>query len=341
VTLGFETILPFLRSIEHLIRDDSVSEIMVNGSSSVFIERTGVLEEVPDLTLTEKSLMVAVKNIARRGGITVATRLPSGSLESRIGFDSEISSPRRSIHGVTLTIRKFNSRHFTVVGSMPDSLSASEYILDNFKPSDRIAVLLRSRSTAEVVQRIASAEKIAGRDFQEWLTDRNQAGFDIYVGMNSLKDGAHSRTKRDIHEIRHVYLDLDYRGSEALKAIQNSDEIPKLNFVLDTSPGKHQVVWKVESVAPQEAEDLQQQMAHEFGADGAATDTSRVLRLPGFTNRKYGDECAVRVTKHSDKTYSLRDFKIASGPAKSERIPEQTPSRSSSRQETPTQSERD
>lgn len=224
---------------------------------------------------------------------------------------------------------------------MPDFLSASEYILDNFKPSDRIAVLLRNRSTGEVVQRIASAEKIAGRDFQEWLTDRNQAGFDIYVGMNSLKDGAHSRTKPDIHEIRHVYLDLDYRGSEALKAIQNSDEVPKPNFVLDTSPGKHQVVWKVEGVAPQEAEDLQQQMAHEFGADGAATDTSRVLRLPGFTNRKYGDECAVRATKHSDKTYSLRDFKIASGPAKGEQIPEQTPSRSGSRRETLTQSEHD
>jgi pilus assembly protein CpaF len=66
MTLGFETILPFLRPIEHLIRDDSVSEIMVNGSNHVFIERAGVLEEIPDLTLNEKSLMVAVKNIARR-----------------------------------------------------------------------------------------------------------------------------------------------------------------------------------------------------------------------------------------------------------------------------------
>ena len=224
---------------------------------------------------------------------------------------------------------------------MPDSLTASEYILDNFKLSDRIAVLLRNRSTAEVVQRIASAEKIAARDFQEWLTERNQAGFDIYVGMNTLEDGAHSRTKRDIHEIRHVYLDLDHRGSEALKTIQNSEEVPKPNFVLDTSPGKHQVVWKVEGVTPQEAEDLQQQMAHEFGADVAATDASRVLRLPRFANRKYGDECTVRVTKHSDKTYNLRDFKISSGPAKGERIPEQAPSRSGSRRETPTQSERD
>jgi hypothetical protein len=224
---------------------------------------------------------------------------------------------------------------------MPDSLSASEYILDNFDLSDRIAVLLRNRSTGEVVQRIASAEKIASRDFQEWLTERNQAGFDIYVGMNTLKDGAYSRTKRDIHEVRHVYLDLDYRGPEALKGIQNSDEVPKPNFVLDTSPGKHQVVWKVEGVTPQEVEDLQQRMAHEFGADIAATDVSRVLRLPGFANRKYGHECVVQVTKHSDKTYNLRDFKIASGPAKGDRIPEQSSPRLGGRRETLTQSERD
>jgi RepB DNA-primase N-terminal domain len=224
---------------------------------------------------------------------------------------------------------------------MPDSLSASEYVLDNFKLSDRIAVLLRNRTTEEVIQRIASAEKIAAPDFQQLLRQRNQAGFDIYIGMNTLKEGACSRTKRDIHEIRHVYLDVDYRGPEAVKAIHNSDEVPKPNFVLDTSPGKHQVVWKVEGVTPQEAEDLQQRMAHEFGADIAATDVSRVLRLPGFGNRKYGADCTVRVTKHSDKTYNLRDFKLASGPAKDDRNPEQGSPRLRGSRETITQSERD
>lgn len=224
---------------------------------------------------------------------------------------------------------------------MQDSLTASEYILDNFTPSDRLAVLLRNRSTEEVIQRIASAEKIAAPDFQQWLKERNQAGFDIYMGMNTLKDEAYSRTKRDIHEIKHVYLDLDYRGSDSLKAIQGSDEVPKPNFVLDTSPGKHQVIWKIEGATPHEAEELQQRMAHEFGADIAATDVSRVLRLPGFANRKYEAECLVRVTKHSDKTYSLRDFKLPAGPAKNERLPEQSPSRLGGPRETLTQSERD
>lgn len=224
---------------------------------------------------------------------------------------------------------------------MTDSLSVSEYILDNFKPSDRLAVLLRNRKTEEVIQRIALAEKIAAPDFQQWLKERNRTGYDIYIGMNTLKDGAYSRTKRDIQEIRHVYLDLDFRGTETLKAIQNSADVPKPNFVLDTSPDKHQVVWKVEGATPQEAEDLQQRMAHEFGADVAATDASRVLRLPGFANRKYDAECPVLVTKHSDKTYNLRDFKIASGPTKGDRNAERRPPRLGGTRETLTQSERD
>src|SRR5258706_452405 len=114
MTLGFETILPFLRPIEHLIRDASVSEIMVNGSSQVFIERAGVLEHVRDLALNEKSLMVAVKNIARRLGNDISEAKPI--LDSRLPDGSRVAAviPPCSIHGVTLTIGKLNSRHFTV-----------------------------------------------------------------------------------------------------------------------------------------------------------------------------------------------------------------------------------
>src|SRR6185437_1847086 len=114
MTLGFETILPFLRPIEHLIRDDSISEIMVNGPDRIFIEREGVLEQVADLALSEKSLMVAVKNIARRLRDDSSEIKPI--LDSRLPDGSRVAAviPPCSIHGVTLTIRKFNSRHFTV-----------------------------------------------------------------------------------------------------------------------------------------------------------------------------------------------------------------------------------
>jgi RepB DNA-primase from phage plasmid len=192
---------------------------------------------------------------------------------------------------------------------MPNSLSASEYILDNFKRKDRIAVLIRDRSTGEVVQRISSAEKVAGRDFQEWLTAKNQSGFDIYIGMNTLKDGAHRRMKRDIYEIKHVYLDLDHGGPEALSSVENSSSVPKPNYILASSPGKFQIAWKVEGMTLDEAEALLHAMAREFGGDPAATDATRVLRLPGFANKKYGTDFYVEVRRGSTETYHLCDFK--------------------------------
>ncbi len=48
---GFEMILPFLKPIEHLILDDSISEVMVNGPHRVFIEKDGFIEEVRGISI--------------------------------------------------------------------------------------------------------------------------------------------------------------------------------------------------------------------------------------------------------------------------------------------------
>lgn len=111
---GFEMILPFLKPIEHLILDDSISEVMVNGTDRVFIEKQGFLQQVPDVTLGERSLMVAVKNIARRLGDDISESKPI--LDSRLPDGSRVAAviPPCSLGGVTLTIRKFNTRHFEV-----------------------------------------------------------------------------------------------------------------------------------------------------------------------------------------------------------------------------------
>jgi pilus assembly protein CpaF len=109
---GFEMILPFLKPIEHLILDDSISEVMVNGADRVFIEKQGFLQQVPGVTLGERSLMVAVKNIARRLGDDISESKPI--LDSRLPDGSRVAAviPPCSLSGVTLTIRKFNTRHF-------------------------------------------------------------------------------------------------------------------------------------------------------------------------------------------------------------------------------------
>ena len=190
------------------------------------------------------------------------------------------------------------------------SPSASEYINDNFKPSERIAVLVLNRSLRETTQRITTAQKAASPEFQAWLRYKNANGADIYVGMNPLKQDASTRTKDDIETIRHLYIDLDHGGSAALEAIKNSDLVPQPNYVLNTSPEKFQVVWKVEGITPEEAEALQRGMVREFGGDPAATDSTRVLRLPGFANKKYDQDFYVQARFESTQTYHLRDFKV-------------------------------
>ena len=109
---GFETILPFLKPIEHLILDDSISEVMVNGADCVFIERLGLLEQVSGVSLGERALMVAVKNIARRLGDDISESKPI--LDSRLPDGSRVAAviPPCSLRGVTLTIRKFSTRQF-------------------------------------------------------------------------------------------------------------------------------------------------------------------------------------------------------------------------------------
>ena len=111
--MSFEVILPFLRPIEHLILDPDITEIMVNGSRRVFIERAGLLEEVPDVHLDERNLKVAVKNIARALGDDVSEEKPI--LDSRLPDGSRVAAvfPPCSVGGTTLTIRKFQTKFFT------------------------------------------------------------------------------------------------------------------------------------------------------------------------------------------------------------------------------------
>jgi RepB DNA-primase from phage plasmid len=188
--------------------------------------------------------------------------------------------------------------------------SASEYILDNFEPTDRIAVLVLNRRLGETTQRITTAQKASSPEFQAWLRYKNASGADIYVGMNVLQRHASTRTKDDIEKINHVYLDLDHRGATSLEALENSDLVPRPNYVLNTSPEKFQVVWKVEGMTIDEAEALNQAMVREFDGDPAATDSTRVLRLPGFANKKYEADFYVQAHTESTQTYHLRDFKL-------------------------------
>lgn len=111
--MSFDVILPFLRPVEHLILDHDVSEVMVNGTGKIFIERRGILEHVSGITVEESTLRIAVKNIARLLGDDISDEQPL--LDSRLPDGSRVAAvlPPCSVGGTTLTIRKFATKLYT------------------------------------------------------------------------------------------------------------------------------------------------------------------------------------------------------------------------------------
>jgi pilus assembly protein CpaF len=125
---GFRLILPYLKPIENLILDPEISEIMVNSPTDIFIEKQGVIKKIHGITIPNDQLRVAVQNIARSLGDDISEEKPI--LDSRLPDGSRIAAvlPPCSVHGITLTIRKFNIRSFTIddlirIGTITDAMA--------------------------------------------------------------------------------------------------------------------------------------------------------------------------------------------------------------------------
>jgi pilus assembly protein CpaF len=109
---SLDRILPFLRPIEDLLCDPTVTEVMVNdGGRRVFVERDGALECVADRTLEPRNLTVAIKNIARACGDEISDMQPL--LDARLEDGSRVAAmfPPCAVAGPALTIRKFTRRY--------------------------------------------------------------------------------------------------------------------------------------------------------------------------------------------------------------------------------------
>lgn len=189
-------------------------------------------------------------------------------------------------------------------------MTASEYILDLFQPNDRVVICWKIHAAAAFSQRFLTAQQTCQESFQRFLRAMNAHGNNIYIGMNPVQTGARSRTKNDIAEVRHIYLDLDHDAKTSLHNILNSSIVPQPNYILNTSSGKHQIIWNVAQFQPDSAEALMRQLARHFHTDPGTTDVSRVFRLPGFRNKKYESSFQVTARKLSSTIHTPADFSV-------------------------------
>jgi len=187
---------------------------------------------------------------------------------------------------------------------------AQEFLTRCFLPGDTVTVFLRKENPASTTQRIVRLEQVLSPRYLTWLLYENHHGANIYISANPLRPGSRQRTKDSIAEVRHLYLDIDEDGEERIAALRASNTVPVPNAILSTSPGKYQVLWRVEGFDFVQQESTLKMLAIAFGGDPACTDRNRVLRLPGFRNHKYDPAHHVTVEYLSTSTYHPEAFHL-------------------------------
>ena len=193
-----------------------------------------------------------------------------------------------------------------------DTQMAAEFLGRSFAPDETIAIVLRRISPAAIVQRIVKLQSALQPRYLGWLAHENATGANVYIGANPIVSGSQKRTKESVAEVRHLYLDLDTDGDAKLAALRAANAAPIPTAIVSTSPGKYQVLWRVESVPFEQQEALLKLLAITFGGDAACTDCNRVLRLPGFLNQKYDPAQLVTVEYGTESVVHSDDFQLAS-----------------------------
>jgi pilus assembly protein CpaF len=100
--------------LESLLRDETVTEVMVNGHDRVYVERHGKLERTAIRFVDEAHLLRIIDKIVSQVGRRVDEASPM--VDARLPDGSRVNAiiPPLSLKGATLTIRKFSRDPYTV-----------------------------------------------------------------------------------------------------------------------------------------------------------------------------------------------------------------------------------
>jgi pilus assembly protein CpaF len=112
--MSLEVILPFLRPIRHLLEDGTISEIMVNPDSSIWIEEAGGIRSLPELHFEDGALLTSLEVIANRFGKKLDPDSPIMNVRLPDGSRLAALIPPVVHPAPLLTIRKFTARGFTM-----------------------------------------------------------------------------------------------------------------------------------------------------------------------------------------------------------------------------------
>ena len=99
-----------LGPLEDLLADDSVTEVMVNRSDQIFIERSGRIEESPVVFSSDRAVMSVIERIVTPLGRRIDESSPM--VDARLKDGSRVNAviPPVALRGPSISIRKFAKR---------------------------------------------------------------------------------------------------------------------------------------------------------------------------------------------------------------------------------------
>jgi len=176
------------------------------------------------------------------------------------------------------------------------------YISLLYHNTDRVALCLIN---GQAVQHRFLAVKDIGK-FIPFLQAMNCQGWNIYITPSVMKTGALRRTKVNfMSEQDVIYIDAD--DKQVMEEVRSKYPYPTL--VVKTSVGHYQIYWKLqEKISVDDQESLMRRIARNVGSDIGATDVSRILRLPGFWNKKPNKDNTVEVVFTRDERTPYKRF---------------------------------
>lgn len=100
--------------LEPLLMDDEITEIMVNNTKEIYIEKKGKIEKANIVFNSESELINIINRIVSRVGRRIDESSPL--VDARLPDGSRVNAiiPPLSVTGPTLTIRKFPKENFTI-----------------------------------------------------------------------------------------------------------------------------------------------------------------------------------------------------------------------------------
>ncbi len=103
-----------LGPIEQFLNDPTVSEVMVNGSDNIYVERAGLIERTNVRFISEDHLRRVIERIVSSVGRRIDESSPMVDARLADGSRINVIVPPLSLDGSILTIRKFSKDPFTV-----------------------------------------------------------------------------------------------------------------------------------------------------------------------------------------------------------------------------------